>query len=912
MRKKFAVIFLLALGLIYFLKLPIVHATNFNNAYVRLDTLKANSPLSGTVCIQPSSSGAGIENKIIVKFPNQFTISSNNSDWSVNTTNLPTGATSWPGISINSISGKNVIFNSNDLVNNLYCFNFNADNSTTGTAGTDQAGTIVSQNNSGTTIDYVTFSQAIVSNDKINITATVDPKISDLPISLSADTVGSNFPQDTLLTYTINYGTNTVAPIPLTIQAEWTQGTVGSSPTPSVDIVEYVAGSATNAYGSTAPVINTVNRTITWTINSIPGGTTGQSVSFKLRTVANYTNELTSVSFNTLARSISGATVTPDESVTQTYKYVFTGNRGGPGDNLSDYKSDQQTDFGSSFPLLRLVSVKRVTSSEVDLYIETTSKTKKVFYYGASPDKLTNKITFEDFDFEKLISLNHLSPDTNYYFKIVATDVLNNTFKSDIYTFSTASLSPPLKVNIASIIATSSDNILLNLFGKVQDDNDSVGMINFDKLSTIIIPRQTVFTLQFSLGNKASLNTAQGILRKRVLGINSYTYANEKTAGTNYVNLTEVQPGVYTGKIESPQAIGDYDLYVRLVDLNGNILEERIAQLKVTNKFSIYKKGTQDPVENARVLLYIYNNTSKTYEIISPQILSIPNPIYSGNNGQYEFILPFGKYKAEISAIGYKSQSIEFNIDEKTNYPSVYLEESPLNIADIAVYYSEIISDTIQSASAKIQLLASSNRTFDILTLSSLLIFFWISIFSFSARTHVPVLYIPYFLIFKLKMLINRRHHAFVFGKIVDENFITVSKANVYLINEKNKIYAKLKTNKLGEFYFENKTKHKYEISIMKEGFTPSKFRGSYSTKEMMFQIKREESFIHKATHIFFVYFEEIFGTLMEFLVMLNFVFDIFFIYTFGFLRILPFLILSIISFILILVFIYKPKEEIS
>lgn len=294
---------------------------NFANAYLRLDNPTANTALSGTVCAQPFTSGT--EAKVVLTFPDSFSVSANASNWSTNVSDIPSGATVWPGIgaTASSVSGNAVTFISGDLtVGTLYCFNFSGTSSTTGAAGNDQNGTIATKNSSNAIIDSTTYALSIVTDNQIKITATVPSQVSGLPISIESITTGTQFSQNTTLDYKITYGSLASSAIPLTIQAQWSQGTIAGSPAPSVDIVDYVIGSATDAYGSTPAVIDTVNNTITWTIPSFPANTVGQTVAFSLKTNTSYTGA-SSVSFDVSARAISGSTVTPDQTITQTYLY---------------------------------------------------------------------------------------------------------------------------------------------------------------------------------------------------------------------------------------------------------------------------------------------------------------------------------------------------------------------------------------------------------------------------------------------------------------------------------------------------------------------------------------------------------------------------------------------------------------
>jgi hypothetical protein len=328
MNKKiiFLLLFFLAIGL--FIKLPGAFASNFTNASLMLDHQTPNARLSGTICAQSSSSGAGVENKIIVTFPNDFTVSTNTGNWTTDINNLPSGASIWPGISsiATNVSGQSVTFSSSDLTTNtLYCFNLTGTSSTTGNTGIDKTGTIITKNSSNKTIDSASYAVSVLTNNQIGISATIPPHISDLPISIELTTTGGNFSQNTVLNYKIHYGLLTKVSFPLIIQAQWNQGTIQGSLVPSVDILDYVIGSATNAYVSTPAVVDTVNRTITWTINSFPANTTNKTVAFSLKTNSAYPGSET-VSFSVFARAVSESTITPDQAVTQNYLYTTSSN----------------------------------------------------------------------------------------------------------------------------------------------------------------------------------------------------------------------------------------------------------------------------------------------------------------------------------------------------------------------------------------------------------------------------------------------------------------------------------------------------------------------------------------------------------------------------------------------------------
>ena len=141
---------------------------------------------------------------------------------------------------------------------------------------------------------------------------------------------------------------------------------------------------------------------------------------------------------------------------------------------------------------------------------------------------------------------------------------------------------------------------------------------------------------------------------------------------------------------------------------------------------------------------------------------------------------------------------------------------------------------------------------------------------------------------------------------------LPISKAVVHLINAKDeRAVATLKTNRLGEFYYPNKSGENYRITVIKNGFSQSPsfdYKNEKAKMPELFVLKKIEREHYSLIEIIVVYTEDLLGLGMESLLLLGFLVQIYFIFTFGFLRIAPFMLITIFNLILIFTFLYKPK----
>ncbi len=163
----------LLLVAIPFLRVPVTHAANFQQAYARFDRMKAS--VTGNVLIVVKPATVATEGKLLVTFPAGFTVAASPT---VNTTGLPTGVTALPGsITVAGAGQVATISSVTDLtVGTLYGVNI-ATGITNSTAGTYTT-TIATQTSGAAAIDSTDVATRIITDDQIVVSAVVPPSFS--------------------------------------------------------------------------------------------------------------------------------------------------------------------------------------------------------------------------------------------------------------------------------------------------------------------------------------------------------------------------------------------------------------------------------------------------------------------------------------------------------------------------------------------------------------------------------------------------------------------------------------------------------------------------------------------------------------------------------------------------------------
>lgn len=889
--------------------LPIIYgrisAENFSGASILLLRSVASTPTTALICVTTPSNDNGTENNLRITFPTTFTVSSNTANWTVNTSNLPADSTPWPGIGVaSSVSGKTVTFPSSNLsTNTKYCFRTSSTTSLTTASTTGSHKGAISTYQGSSIIDRSEFGLN-VNADQVTINGVVPANPTDFESEMDlTNPSGNNFPQDTTLTYTLTYGSNLAYPTNIVVEAEWSLGTISGSGTPTVQVVDYVVGSASSGYNSTPPVIDLVNRKIVWTINSFPANTTGETVTFQLRTNDNYTGNQT-VSFNVSGRVIGPGTQTPDSTVTRNYLYdptlvptptpTVVLPTATPQPDTSSTPSIQATSTPTppAAPTSKLtideVEIRGISPTTADIFLSLSQNGNVIIQYGTSFNNLVNEISSSENASEYLIFLRNLEPNTQYFYRIIASNDIQS-ITSEIYTFTTALEDTQVLIINKSFMVISND---LLIYSQSLADEKKIAPLT-------IIPTNTKFTFSVAFENSNKIKSIQAFLRKKfVLSSNTVS-----TGEIQNLSLIETLNGEYTGQLDSGIETNLYELFFRISDTSGNIFEQKAGDFKIVNPLTVLEKESLKPVEGARVKIYVYNYSTRIYEEVNRENLPIDNPELTFSDGTTDIILPQGRYRAEVSAFLHEDIIVDFVLGEKTdeNYPTIYLERKPFDLLSLLFYFGETASDYYNLATDFIERLANSNRVFELVAFLIISIFVFVAFISLLLRTHntpKSVLHYIHHIIKKRSFNLDKP----LKGIIKDKTNKSLSKAIVSFLKN-NEVVFQTSTNISGIFYTNGKDFDSIEVNKVGYQSTTFPFGNQLDEKVPVFHLSQQDGFVKSTFRNIFDTLNAFIGLLFEVIILILFGVELLFIPAFGIIKVLPYLI---ITFILLSIFIHQ------
>lgn len=768
--------------------------------------------------------------------------------------------------------------------------------------------------------------KSYVYSQNVSVTASVNPDASDLQFDFEALTAQEIFPQNSTIEYQLTYGSEAFTPIPITLVAKWEEGTIENTMS-TFGVINYVDGSATNAYGNTPPVIDLINNRITWTLTSFPGPTSDETVKYSVRTNNIYKGS-SLVNFLNKAKLTSVSLELPEISVGKKYLYepsLEPASTPTPTPNQSSQQSENITNTPApavnnltpTLPIKNLVdtrpkftqiSLRSVTANKLQIYIESNSSSSYRLYYGNDRGRLDQMIENQNYTENSELAIDNLYPDTGYYIRAEGRTRSGSIFRSDIYIFKTAELSELPTILENTIIISSANGIL----------SDFLNINSAEKYSipVIVLPINQVFEFKFSLDKRMSAKRVQIFIRnKNVLGI-STSATPENTEKIMIVDAIEVAPGIYAGSLGAAMTPGNYEVIARIYDYSGNIVEQKLADLRVSKRMKVINSETKKPVEGARVLLNYFNQKKGAYEVLPAQIFQFKNPIFTNINGEIEVTLAQGKYLAEVSAIGYESKQTEFVIGLNPNedYPEIIIREEKFNIFAAIRHYWSIMKDFVSETNKYIQNLSNSNRFFEFNALITLGILIILTIYSFLSKFNIPIGSFFAYISHHTKTAMGDAGSRKIVRYKLYDNVVKqeISGADVYLIDKnKNKVLSHIKTDSRGEFRLGLIRVREYLIEIMKDGYQPLIYNLEYDnldTDHPSTIFYNDKISINKVVKSLKQELKNFAGFIFEILLAVSLIFEISLGISLGWSKALPFIVISVINIFIWIVILYSRR----
>ncbi len=772
-------------------------------ATIRLDSQNMGStPLPILVLVKTST--AAVENQINVTAGNGWSVSNS---VVVSTTGLPNGVTPLPSIMTGISTGQKISFPCNDLTSGIK-YGFFITSGISNNPNTVDNTWVVATN-----ADSMKLNVPVLANDQITINGKVGAKASDFQLEINVDKTGYLAAGDEL-TYTINFGSYLLGPTkPLKISANWSRGTVDGSPSPSIDVVDYVVGSGSTGYGGVVPVVDIVNRKIEWTISSFPANTINQQLSFKLKVTDTYSGS-NNVNFEVQSLLSGANVVTTNTSVNSVFKPAVVA--------LTPTSAPEPTTISTANPStavtpttspslgLKIESVEMVNLNDSGASILVKSNlapTELKLIYGDSIVNLAKSVISLNKLTSDTILIDGLKPGTTYFFKVVEKQADGDLIYSDIFTFKTAIKSDAPVVDKQSLLVSLNNTIVL-------DSSQEIESVN----SVVIIPSQN-FSVRIKIAGSEKIKSAKLMLRNaRVLGISTVMAAEPSSQS---VDLTQLSGGGFVGMLASPTVTGDYDLVLRVEDTNGNIVENIIGRVRVLEPIMVLDENGL-PVENAQIFIYRQNEKTKVFEPISVG-LGLQNPSFTEPNGKLNLALPKGKYKIEVSEVGFEPQTIEFavGINDGDIFPKVILKQTKISFSNKVKYYQQIAGNVAEYSSNYLATVTESRRFFDLVAVVIGLLGAVIGWIFLAKGRNLKWWMLPWLLKHTLIIFEGKAILFKLRGQIIDEiNNEPVSKAIINLIDgTNNQIIGKTTTNIIGEFEMKLEPAERYKIVVNRDGY---------------------------------------------------------------------------------------------
>lgn len=367
------------------------------------------------------------------------------------------------------------------------------------------------------------------------------------------------------------------------------------------------------------------------------------------------------------------------------------------------------------------------------------------------------------------------------------------------------------KIDKKSLLVSAGDNILLD--AKIENKD----------LNAVVMITNQEYSLKLNLNKPEEVKTIKILIKnEQVLGISSVYGAEPNSIE---VNLVEINKAGFVGHLVSPKDEGYYEIVARIEDKKGNILEDKIGEMRVIPPLVVVNDQGR-AIENAKVEFYRLNPDLKIYELIGKEVFGMQNPSFTDYSGRILANLAGGSYRVKVSEVGYSDREVDFTLGwgKEEKMPVVVLTRAKTGWWRWLGYYAKVVGDTYNFSKKYVSELTTSQRFFKLSrlgTVVSLIITGWLLI---AKKGKIYWWQLPTKLITMIKDKFRKSDREILKGKVVMATTkMPIKGAEVYLTDIKlNKVLSKVETDKLGEFRLIIKPADGYRLAAVKENFEPT------------------------------------------------------------------------------------------
>jgi hypothetical protein len=202
-----------------------------------------------------------------------------------------------------------------------------------------------------------------------------------------------------------------------------------------------------------------------------------------------------------------------------------------------------------------------------------------------------------------------------------------------------------------------------------------LGVVLYSIGSQVLNPSKEGFLVTLpNLDQKITLSAVGGpIYTDLTLNGQTYSLIEDPDNGLWYGTVSFAKPGVYK-------------ILAKMIDGADNKIEKYLNQIMVLEKGKVL--GNENGLSGATIALYVYDETTGRFSLWDAKPYGQDNPQKTEDDGSYKFILPPGKYFAEVKAKDYYTEKTEiFTLNETSpiNFDFALQRVTKINLGFISL-----------------------------------------------------------------------------------------------------------------------------------------------------------------------------------------------------------------------------------